>query len=74
MPKRESAAATAVNGDFTDAVAERAYFRALQRGFVPGHELDDWLSAEREVAAQRMAKDRPVRKPAAPGKKRASAR
>ncbi|MBL8381881.1 MAG: DUF2934 domain-containing protein [Burkholderiales bacterium] len=32
-------------------IAERAYFRAQQRGFAPGHELDDWLAAEREVDA-----------------------
>jgi hypothetical protein len=25
-----------------------AYFKAEQRGFAPGHELDDWLEAERE--------------------------
>jgi hypothetical protein len=31
------------------AVAERAYYLAEQRRFEPGHELDDWLSAEREV-------------------------
>jgi hypothetical protein len=26
-----------------------AYFRALARGFAPGHELDDWLAAEKEA-------------------------
>jgi len=30
-------------------VRERAYFRAQRRGFVPGHEVEDWLEAEREV-------------------------
>jgi|APFre7841882724_1041349.scaffolds.fasta_scaffold66255_3 hypothetical protein len=25
-----------------------AYFRAEQRGFAPGHALDDWLAAEQE--------------------------
>ena len=30
-------------------VAEAAYFRAKQRGFAPGHELDDWVAAEAEV-------------------------
>jgi hypothetical protein len=29
-----------------------AYFRAEQRGFAPGHMWDDWLAAEREVAAK----------------------
>jgi hypothetical protein len=30
-------------------IAELAYFRAMGRGFQPGHELDDWLAAEAEV-------------------------
>ena len=29
--------------------AEAAFFRAEARGFAPGHELEDWLSAEREI-------------------------
>jgi hypothetical protein len=33
-------------------IAEAAYWRAERRGFEPGHELDDWLEAEREVDAQ----------------------
>ena len=31
-------------------IAEAAYYRAERRGFSPGHELDDWLQAEAEVA------------------------
>lgn len=34
-------------------IAEAAYWRAERRGFAPGHELDDWLHAEREVDAQK---------------------
>ena len=30
-------------------VAELAYYKAEARGFEPGHELEDWLSAEAEV-------------------------
>ena len=29
-------------------IAELAYFKAEQRGFTPGHDLDDWLAAEEE--------------------------
>lgn len=29
-------------------IAELAYFRALNRGFEPGHEMEDWLEAEAE--------------------------
>ena len=32
-------------------IAEAAYLRAERRGFVPGHETDDWLEAEVEVDA-----------------------
>ena len=71
MPKKTSAAAAAVKADFTPTVAERAYFRALHRGFAPGHELDDWLAAEREVAAVLAAAEPPTRR--APARKRRSA-
>jgi len=30
-------------------VAEAAYYRAQQRGFTAGGEVDDWLEAEREI-------------------------
>jgi hypothetical protein len=30
-------------------IAEVAYYRAERRDFDPGHELDDWLEAERAV-------------------------
>ena len=30
-------------------IAETAYYRAERRGFASGHQLDDWLDAEREV-------------------------
>jgi hypothetical protein len=30
-------------------IATAAYYRAERRGFLPGHELEDWLDAEREV-------------------------
>jgi len=32
-------------------IAEAAYKRAQQRNFAPGHDLDDWLEAEKEVDA-----------------------
>ena len=30
-------------------IATTAYYHAQQRGFAPGHELEDWLAAETEV-------------------------
>ena len=32
-------------------VATAAYHRAEKRGFQPGHEVEDWLAAEREIDA-----------------------
>lgn len=29
-------------------ISEAAYFKAQARGFTPGHEMDDWLAAEKE--------------------------
>lgn len=30
-------------------IADAAYYRAMNRGFEPGYELDDWLEAERQL-------------------------
>ena len=40
---------TTVQHERRDLVAETAYFIAERRGFKPGHELEDWLQAEKEV-------------------------
>ena len=32
-----------------ERIAIAAYWRAAQRQFAPGHELDDWLKAEQEI-------------------------
>lgn len=34
-----------------EAIAKAAYRLAEKRGFAPGHELDDWLAAERQREA-----------------------
>jgi hypothetical protein len=42
--------ATELSADERRALVEQAaYFRAQRRGFGPGHELDDWIAAEREI-------------------------
>jgi hypothetical protein len=33
-------------------IAVRAYYKAEQRGFAPGHALDDWLEAEAEILSE----------------------
>ncbi|WP_020564379.1 DUF2934 domain-containing protein [Methylosarcina fibrata] len=37
---------------FYEMVKERAFFKAEKRGFEPGHEMDDWLEAEKEIRNQ----------------------
>jgi len=37
---------------FRAMVAERAYCKAEKRGFIPGHEMEDWLEAECELKNQ----------------------
>lgn len=32
-----------------EMIAQAAYFRAAQRGFCPGNELEDWVQAEAEI-------------------------
>ena len=39
----------------TALIARAAYFRAMDRGFAPGHELQDWLAAEAEVDAELLS-------------------
>jgi len=39
-------------GPTREAIAHRAYELFLQRGSAPGYELDDWLQAEAELAAE----------------------
>ncbi len=38
-----------------DAIAQRAYALYLTRGREDGHDLDDWLAAERELTGQRQS-------------------
>lgn len=38
--------------DVGGMIATAAYYLAAGRNFTPGHELDDWLEAERSVRAK----------------------
>lgn len=38
-------------------IAEAAYYRAEQRGFSAGGEVDDWLTAEREISQLLQSRD-----------------
>jgi hypothetical protein len=39
-------------------IAEAAYFRAKERNFEPGHELEDWVDAESQVMGRVNGADR----------------
>jgi hypothetical protein len=74
MARRFTDALAIAKPDFGPMIAERAYYRAEKRGFAPGHELEDWLAAEREVAALASAASEPVpiKKPSARRKRGAT--
>ena len=48
-PVASHARAEASSEEIRQLIAEAAYYRAKQRGFAPGHELEDWVQAESEV-------------------------
>ena len=45
-----------------EAIAKRAYELYLQRGSVPGYELEDWLQAEAELIAAAVTSQAPARR------------
>ncbi len=58
--KRKESPATVVsrptyiskNNNRLERIALAAYYKAQARGFVPGHEIDDWLEAQAEIDRQ----------------------
>jgi hypothetical protein len=38
-------------------IAERAYYRAEQRGFAPGYETEDWIEAEKEIRGELLPEE-----------------
>ena len=41
--------------ELNEMIATAAYFCAERRQFEPGHELDDWLTAEREIKSRLLS-------------------
>jgi len=54
LSRLESYIVPRVVEDRRASIATAAYLIAKRRGFVPGHQLEDWLAAENEVD-QRLA-------------------
>lgn len=48
-PRRANSKTGLTPEEFQKMVAAAAYYRAEQRGFAGGHELEDWLAAEAEI-------------------------
>jgi hypothetical protein len=49
MPSAESATAAIASGTVEGDIAPRAFELYCQRGRADGHDVDDWLNAEREL-------------------------
>ena len=58
MPMAGGAASEHSSEDTRRRIAEAAYFRAKERNFEPGHELEDWVEAESEVMGRINGADR----------------
>ena len=58
MPAASGLRAQSSSEDTRRQIAEAAYFRAKERGFEPGHELEDWIEAESEVMGRINGADR----------------
>jgi hypothetical protein len=48
-PFTSNARAEMSGDELKKLIAEAAYYRAKERGFEPGYELQDWVEAEAEV-------------------------
>ena len=48
----KAAAAEPTSEELGGMIATAAYYLAAARNFTPGHELEDWLEAERTVRAK----------------------
>lgn len=42
--------------EHTQWIAESAYYKALERGFTPGHDQEDWLEAKKEYESKMLSK------------------
>jgi hypothetical protein len=54
--RRGEGLATALSAEADERlrrIQEAAYYKSERRAFAPGHELDDWLAAEREIGPAR---------------------
>jgi hypothetical protein len=55
-----SSASTDINGDLRAQISGRAFELYVQRGFQDGHDLEDWLEAERQILRQEDRAEREI--------------
>lgn len=46
---KDAAVTPAPAEDLSEMIATAAYYLAAQRSFTPGHEMEDWLRAEKQI-------------------------
>jgi hypothetical protein len=63
MPSRRRTDPASKRDPIREAIALRAYELYLARGSADGHAIDDWLQAERELAAAAVRRDTNVKQP-----------
>ena len=49
---KSTATARPADAELGGMIAAAAYHLAAERGFAPGHEIDDWLAAEKMILAR----------------------
>lgn len=52
MPTNTTPTVVIRSEDKRQMIQEAAYYRYVQRGYADGHDLDDWLAAEAQFAAE----------------------
>ena len=52
VPPLATEAMPVPHADLRNLIETTAFYLAAERSFAPGHELDDWLEAERRITAQ----------------------
>lgn len=53
-------------------IREAAYYHSMQRGFEPGHDVEDWLEAEAEIEQEVLARQPDEAELAASGRQQGS--
>jgi coproporphyrinogen III oxidase-like Fe-S oxidoreductase len=61
--QKQDAGSTLPEDELRARIAEAAYHRAEQRGFEPGHEMEDWIEAEKAIKGALLPEREPAELP-----------